>query len=825
MRFLRPAILAAVAAFLCVATSTSSAAVSAPTGLHGFLLRADEPATTTFHRTPSFAWNPVPGALTYQIQLSTSSTFRDNGILYSDSTLRTPVSAPTLTLPWITGSPHALYARVRAMLATDTTQWSAPFGFDITPPDPPTPLPSYPGVLRWTPTEGADEYEVWLVDAGKHEFVRTNVLDERDFYTFHQTAQWIGAIHWRIRAYRGDELKQRLNGIPVSSTGAWSPIYTSTNPPVTNGPITLTGTVSDVFSDGSAGSPAHSMTPAFLWSGNQTLAGKTANLFRVEVFTDSQCLNRVWTGAVVGSPAWAPRLSGTLALPTDAPSLVTAQTTYLADGSESADYSYDGYKLSPDPVEQQGQATPTTGVPGDLPASPGTQAPTDGTTDPSATGGTQGIQVSGNVGPPVSLWDTDWPSSGYYWTVIPVAVGSANGGTTTVAVPGAPKGTTSIPVLDTTGFHIGDTITVGVAPTADTATVTAVGAGTLTIGTPTVQAHGVGDSVIRAGSSLQYIDSELPQDVCAAGRVQRVGIASQPSLTSAQTPFATGLSSTGRLTSAVQTSKFYGSPLVAWTAAYNADLYEIQYSKTAYPFKPEIDPRSTVRGFLTFDTSDVLPLTSGTWYYRVRGIDFSLPSGDQQMSWSDTQKLVVAPPTFSVAGSTGNTFKVVGSGSTTKKTSTKSYSLTSFSLSVPTTWKRTGTGRSVFSATVRQGNGYVTHLSVSKVNGRGSLSLAAWANALAAGARAKGAGSLTQRVVSLPGGKRRLSRVYGEERKVRRLLLRRRLGRLRHGLPDVDEPRAHIRADVHQDRPELPTQVASADQRRSRLRTGARRRG
>jgi len=69
VRVLRPAILAAVAAFLCVATSTSSAAVSAPTGLHGFLLRADEPATTTFHRTPSFAWNPVPGARKYQFQL------------------------------------------------------------------------------------------------------------------------------------------------------------------------------------------------------------------------------------------------------------------------------------------------------------------------------------------------------------------------------------------------------------------------------------------------------------------------------------------------------------------------------------------------------------------------------------------------------------------------------------------------------------------------------------------------------------------------------------------------------------------------------------
>src|SRR6185437_2039985 len=193
---------------------------------------------------------------------------------------------------------------------------------------------------------------------------------------------------------------------------------------------------------------------------------------------------------------------------------------------------------------------------------------------------------------------------------------------------------------------------------------------------------------------------------------------------------------TGRLTSAVQSSKFYGSPLVAWTPAYNADLYEIQYSKTKYPFKAEIDPRSTVKGYLTFDTSDVLPLASGTWYYRVRGIDFSLPTGVQQMSWSDPQKIVVSPPTFKLAGTTGATFKVVGSGSTAKKTAAaKSYTLTGFSLSVPTTWTRTSTGQSSFAATIRSKGGAVTQVGVGKVSGRGSLSLAAWANALAASAR------------------------------------------------------------------------------------------
>src|SRR3954470_14395455 len=113
VRVARIASLLALASLLLVGHA-SSAGVAAPKSLHGFLLRADEPTTAVFHRTPSFAWAPVPGARTYQFQIATSDTFRDNGVLYSNAHLVTPVAAPSLTLPWITGSPHALYARARA---------------------------------------------------------------------------------------------------------------------------------------------------------------------------------------------------------------------------------------------------------------------------------------------------------------------------------------------------------------------------------------------------------------------------------------------------------------------------------------------------------------------------------------------------------------------------------------------------------------------------------------------------------------------------------------------------------------------------------------
>ena len=60
---MRTPLLAAVCLGLLLLAPASEAATSTrgvpPTGLHGFLLRADEPVRSSFPRTPSFAWNPV----------------------------------------------------------------------------------------------------------------------------------------------------------------------------------------------------------------------------------------------------------------------------------------------------------------------------------------------------------------------------------------------------------------------------------------------------------------------------------------------------------------------------------------------------------------------------------------------------------------------------------------------------------------------------------------------------------------------------------------------------------------------------------------------
>ena len=626
---------------------------AAPTSLHGFLLRADEPMQHSFARTPSFAWNPVAGATRYQFQLATSASFRESGIVYQTSALTTPVAAPTVMLPWITGNPYALFARVRGISATSTTPWSPAFGFDMEPGAAPKPLPVDPGLLRWTPIEGADGYEIWFVDINnptpKMETVFTNVLDEREFYTFHRTPSWTSTVRWRIRALRTDRTddnqQSRQNGLPAVGYGPWSSVYSSTNPAFAGGQIQLGRTVSDVVSDGGPGSAAHRLMPAFTWTGDQAADGTSAELFRVYVFTDKQCLNRVFTSAVVGGPAYAPRPFGPLALPALPTSLPAARSSYLRDGSEPDTYTFDGNSVKT--TELSAPATPTTGVPSD----------SDTSTGGSTTPGPTQVQVgSGVLGAPVDLWDTDWPSSGYYWTVIPVAAVSPGALKTSTSATAA-FGGTSLGVANAVGFSSGDTVLLGSGLSQETVTVITVSGSTLTLAAPLKFAHGVGEPIVRTGGNLQYTDLELPQDVCDPKdptqykRVARFGKNSEPSLTAAGELFASGLSPKGRLTAGTSSQAFYGAPLVAWTPALGATVYEVQWSKKRYPFKPELDSQnSNAHGRITLGTSTVLPLKPGTWYYRVRGFNYSLPTGAQQMSWSDPAKIVVAKPKFKVVG-------------------------------------------------------------------------------------------------------------------------------------------------------------------------------
>ena len=216
---------------------------------------------------------------------------------------------------------------------------------------------------------------------------------------------------------------------------------------------------------------------------------------------------------------------------------------------------------------------------------------------------------------------------------IPYAVATAAGvGATTVTV-------------DSAGFQAGQAV-IGAGAGSETVTILGVVGATLTLASPLTRAHAAGSPIVGSGA-LRYYDVETPQDACAAGRVLEFGKTSEPAVSRSGSPFVSGLSPKGRLTSAARAKpSFYGSPLVAWEPALGADQYEVQWSKSKYPWRKE-------GGAMTYATSVLLPVGPGSWWYRIRGINFSLPGTARAMTWSDPIELRVARPTFAVVKKSG----------------------------------------------------------------------------------------------------------------------------------------------------------------------------
>ncbi|HXR12828.1 MAG TPA: hypothetical protein VN770_11070, partial [Gaiellaceae bacterium] len=152
-------------------------------------------------------------------------------------------------------------------------------------------------------------------------------------------------------------------------------------------------------------------------------------------------------------------------------------------------------------------------------------------------------------------------------------------------------------------------------------------------------------------------------------------------------------------------------------------------------------------GLMTFSTSIVLPVGPGTWWYRVRGFDYSLPTGAQQMSWSDPAELVVAQPKFKIVGGSGSAAVPTAKTKTNASAATK-YTVGGISISVPAGWTRKSVSGSMLSAA----KGAVASMMIAKEAGRGSRSFSAWTQALVAYAQSQGALGITTKVVHEPGG-------------------------------------------------------------------------
>jgi hypothetical protein len=546
------------------------AGAPAPKGLHGFLLRPSEPVTHTFSRTPAFAWAPVRTAACYELELATSRSFEEGTIVWSNAAygpragklcrpvvmttpaadtgesedgdtstpavvrttiapIRIPAASVNLVLPWFTGKPYALYAHVRAITTGGASGWSKPFGFNMRWEDTPIPLVAKPGLVRWTPVEGAMAYDVWYPDIRKVVRTHTNVADQREFYTFHLEDEWWQTVRWRVRAVR-QVSGSTPNGLPAVSYGPWSPIYATTNPAWSSGPLDVKFAVSDQVSSGTKAA-SHQLMPALTFTGDQGLDGREYRLFRAYAFTDRDCVNVVFRGSVVGGPAFAPRISGPLKLPATQDELDIALAGVLpsAESETAKTYMVDGYPLAANET------------------------------------------ITGAAAVRVDLPDVDRLSTRYYWTVVPVGI------------------------------------------------------------------------LVDEGGTFQYWDVESPQDACEAGRIATFGKLSLGAVTTSGSPYVSGLTPNGRLLSqAGRHPTVYSTPLVAWRPVVGATAYEIQWSRSKYPWRS----RGTR---VTFATSSVLNLAPGTWYYRIRGLN-GAQVGTPVMTWSAPVAIKVARPTFQISG-------------------------------------------------------------------------------------------------------------------------------------------------------------------------------
>jgi hypothetical protein len=653
MRLVR---LAACSLFLVVLAPAARATVSPPAnpgGLRPFLVRVSEAPSHSFARTPSFAWTPVRNAASYEFELASSPSFDEGSMIWASATLRTPAVSIPVSLPWMTGSPYALWAHVRAIAPSGAaSDWSTPFGFNTSWRTRPTKLPGpeLPGLLQWTLVEGASGYDVWFVDAGKVVRTRTNAVDEREHYSFHQASPWPDVVRWRVRAVR-KTYGTLANRLPSVSYGPWSAELVSRNPASSDGPIMPGSALSDVTSAGADEPAPHRLTPGFTFTGNRALSGKRAELFRLYVFSDPECVNVVFKGGVVGSPAYAPRMSGPLALPGNTTRLVAARNSFLGDGVEVNTYMADGSKVTTTELDKPfaNDQPPSEPDPAGTPPPPDATAPLPST--PTETGA------------PVDLWDSGWPNGRYYWTVVGLEARHVATLATYTTAPARP-GTSLLALRGTTGFAEGTFVRVGTGTREEFAILGPLTGQTAQLETPLELEHPAGEMVAYIKDEIEYRELDSPQDSCEAGRVGTFGKVSEPALTGGGAPFVTGLSPQGRLVQATRSKPaFYGAPLVAWQPALGADQYQLQWSKTRYPWRPS-DPVSRQRyEKFTYATSALLdrtvatasgpargPLAPGTWYYRVRGIDFALPGNARAMSWSDPVEIRIAKPVFRISG-------------------------------------------------------------------------------------------------------------------------------------------------------------------------------
>ncbi len=307
-----------------------------PQGLKAFLLRTDEPVKHEFDRTPSFAWVPVRGAHPVRIRAGDQQVVhgeldrlveRERRVRCADdhddgsrddapprrrrppswrSSTRTCARrrSPSISrLPWITGSPYALYAHVRAITSKGPTSWSAPVRLQH-------PLVEHPE----EPQEPASRPRPLVAGRGRDGVPGVALRSQDDIHDDHERRRcarpvhlpphepfFTGSIKFRVRAQRA-LYGEAVSGLPATTWGPWSPVYTDVQPPLSLGDAQRRRHDVRCHSRTRRPALAHALTPGFAFGGDSGgpldyNGGAPAELFRVYIATDEDCVNIVYRGA------------------------------------------------------------------------------------------------------------------------------------------------------------------------------------------------------------------------------------------------------------------------------------------------------------------------------------------------------------------------------------------------------------------------------------------------------------------------------------------------------------------------------------------------
>lgn len=251
------------------------------------------PAASFTTLNPYLFWNPVPGAKSYDVQISPGNQF--NNVVYSGTNLPEPFATPAT----IGALPDDTYNwRVRArdpndnlgpwtVASTFTKAWTAPNQLS-----PASGATTGNLLLTWEPVGGAEKYQVQITDL-EHNYVGVHLKVDA---TTSATGLVPSLAEERAASMQHGDLWWRVRPIIDGVYGKWSSApdrrINWQAPAGAGAAAVLTST----------GDSDTGLSPLLSWT-----AVNGANLYRVDIATDPQFTN-ILESEMTSSTAWASRV-------------------------------------------------------------------------------------------------------------------------------------------------------------------------------------------------------------------------------------------------------------------------------------------------------------------------------------------------------------------------------------------------------------------------------------------------------------------------------------------------------------------------------------